>query len=77
LSGVTVSADRRASRSLRHPSNPRPRTGVLDSTLHADPFDLEEIIDPRDTQPLLCRWVEDAYDAQAGPLGPKSRGMRP
>jgi len=42
----------------------------------AEAFDVEEIIDPQDTRPLLCRWVEDAYAAQVE-LGPKMRGMRP
>ena len=43
----------------------------------AEAFDVEEIIDPRDTRPILCRWVEDAYAAQSGALGPKQRGYRP
>ena len=43
----------------------------------AEAFDVEEIIDPRDTRRILCRWVEDAYAAQVGSLGPKHRGVRP
>ncbi len=43
----------------------------------AEAFDVEEIIDPRDTRRILCRWVEDAYAAQTGALGPKQRGVRP
>jgi acetyl-CoA carboxylase carboxyltransferase component len=43
----------------------------------AEAFDVEEIIDPRDTRPILCRWAEDAYAAQAGSAGPKQRGFRP
>jgi len=42
----------------------------------AEAFDVEEIIDPQETRPILCRWVEDAYAAQVE-LGPKMRGMRP
>lgn len=41
----------------------------------AEAFDIEEIIDPRDTRPLLCEWVELAY-ASMRP-GPKLRGFRP
>ncbi len=43
----------------------------------AEAFGVEEIIDPRDTRPLLCDWVELAYENEATRLGPKSRGMRP
>ncbi|MGH7859837.1 MAG: acyl-CoA carboxylase subunit beta [Candidatus Binatia bacterium] len=43
----------------------------------AEAFDIEEIIDPRDTRPIVCEWVRDAYAASATRLGPKMRGMRP
>jgi acetyl-CoA carboxylase carboxyltransferase component len=43
----------------------------------AEAFDVEEIIDPRETRPILCRWVTDAYAAMVGSLGPKRRGFRP
>ena len=43
----------------------------------AEAFGIEEIIDPRDTRPLLCDWVELAYDLLPAELGPKRRGMRP
>lgn len=43
----------------------------------AEAFDIEEIIDPRDTRPLLCEWVELAYASTKGRLGPKRRGYRP
>jgi acetyl-CoA carboxylase carboxyltransferase component len=41
----------------------------------AETFWIEEIVDPRDTRPLLCEWAE-----LAAPLrrpGPSSHGMRP
>lgn len=41
----------------------------------ADAFDIEEIIDPRDTRPLLCEWVAVAYDTID--TGPKGTGYRP
>jgi acetyl-CoA carboxylase carboxyltransferase component len=42
----------------------------------AEHFGIEDIIDPRDTRPLLCRWVALAFDGERLHLGPKSRGMR-
>jgi len=43
----------------------------------AEAFGIEEIIDPRDTRPLLCEWVATAYELLPTELGPKRRGMRP
>jgi acetyl-CoA carboxylase carboxyltransferase component len=43
----------------------------------AEAFNIEEIIDPRDTRPLLTDWVSLAYENEATRLGPKTRGMRP
>ena len=45
----------------------------------AERFSAEEIIDPRDTRPLLCDWAERAHELvqlDAG-KGPKARGLRP
>ena len=43
----------------------------------AEAFGIEEIIDPRDTRPLLCDWVRLAYDITPTQLGPKTRIPRP
>lgn len=44
----------------------------------AEAFGVEEIIDPRDTRPLLCHFVAIAYRLLATHLGPRTRtGMRP
>src|SRR4051794_7026572 len=45
----------------------------------AERFNIEEIIDPRDTRPLLCDWAARAYEVLAHELGdgPKARGLRP
>jgi len=44
----------------------------------AEAFDVEEIIDPRDTRPILCEFVRDAQEVTATQLGSKCRvGMRP
>jgi acetyl-CoA carboxylase carboxyltransferase component len=42
----------------------------------AEAFGIEDIIDPRDTRPLLCKWVEMAYEVEKHNLGIKKRGMR-
>lgn len=43
----------------------------------AEAFGIEEIIDPRDTRPLLCEWVQAAYGLLPAELGPKARTCRP
>jgi hypothetical protein len=50
---------------------------VTSPFLTAEIFGIEEIIDPRNTRPLLCEWVETAYRLLPSQLGPKKRGMRP
>lgn len=44
-------------------------------TAHA--FGIEHMIDPRETRPILCEWVHQAYAIEAHQLGKKSRGFRP
>jgi acetyl-CoA carboxylase carboxyltransferase component len=54
------------------------RLNVLASPFRtAEHFGIEEIIDPRETRPLLCEWIETAYRLLPTELGPKLRGMRP
>ena len=45
----------------------------------AERFSVEEIIDPRNTRPLLCDWAERAHELVRHELGagPKARGPRP
>jgi len=43
----------------------------------AENFGVEEIIDPRETRPLLCDWVRDAYALLPAQLGRPSHGTRP
>jgi acetyl-CoA carboxylase carboxyltransferase component len=43
----------------------------------AEAFDIEEIVDPRATRPLLCRWIRTAYAGLRHDLGPRGRGFRP
>lgn len=50
---------------------------VTSPFLTAEMFGIEEIIDPRETRPLLCEWIETAYRLLPSEVGPKKRGMRP
>ena len=43
----------------------------------AETMDVEDIIDPRNTRPLLTDWVERMQSRLRSNLGPKARGMRP
>lgn len=43
----------------------------------AEAFGIEEIIDPRDTRPILCDWVTTAYELLPTQVGAKARGYRP
>jgi acetyl-CoA carboxylase carboxyltransferase component len=45
----------------------------------AERFNIEEIVDPRDTRRLLCEWAGRAHElvAQEMPGGPRARGLRP
>ena len=43
----------------------------------AEAFGIEEIIDPRDTRPLLVDWVHQAYEIVPTLLGVRTRTMRP
>ncbi|MFN0091247.1 MAG: acyl-CoA carboxylase subunit beta [Acidimicrobiales bacterium] len=44
----------------------------------AELFGIEDIIDPAETRPRLCRWVRRVYQAAAaGPVGPSGRTFRP
>lgn len=43
----------------------------------AEMFGIEEIIDPRDTRPILCDWVKGVYKNLHQNLGIKDRTMRP
>ncbi len=45
--------------------------------LTAEAFGVEEIIDPRDTRPLLVEWARRAFEIVRGERGPKTRGTRP
>jgi len=51
---------------------------LRDPILTAETFGIEEIIDPRDTRPILVEWARRAFEVISHqPLGPTRRGMRP
>lgn len=52
---------------LKHLENP---------FLTAERFAVQDIIDPRQTRPLLCAWAEMAYELLDEDRGPKGRSMR-
>jgi methylmalonyl-CoA decarboxylase subunit alpha len=44
----------------------------------AEAFAVEDLIDPRETRPYLCRFLETAWPGMRTRLGPKGRtGVRP
>jgi len=43
----------------------------------AERFGVQDLIDPRDSRPLLCAWVRDAYRVLPELTGPPSFGTRP
>ncbi len=43
----------------------------------AEQFEVEDIIDPRETRPLLTEWVRRMQPRLQSQLGPKARGYRP
>jgi hypothetical protein len=72
----SVSADSQSA-PFRHCSS-RPPLLERDPILTAEAFGVEEIIDPRDTRPLLVEFARRAYEIVAAEArGPKTRGMRP
>lgn len=43
----------------------------------AEAFNIEDLIDPRRTRPVLCSWVRDAYERLPRLTGKKTHHMRP
>jgi acetyl-CoA carboxylase carboxyltransferase component len=43
----------------------------------AEHFGIEEIIDPRETRPLLCEWAAHGHELIRHHAGPRARGLRP
>ena len=72
-------------RDIESSPDPAARTREIEAMLNevrspfrtAEAFGIEEIIDPRETRPLLCDWVSLAYELLPTELGVKRRGIRP
>jgi acetyl-CoA carboxylase carboxyltransferase component len=82
IEGGVMAAYRRDIESAEDPDTRRREIEKMLDSLRspfrtAEAFGIEEIIDPRDTRPLLCEWVETAYRAASANPGPKQRGCRP
>ena len=67
-------------------ADPKAREAEIEAGLraHASPFrtaeafGVEEIIDPRETRPYLCRFIDAAAGRLATTVGPKAKyGVRP
>src|SRR5262245_21060791 len=43
----------------------------------AEDFGIHDLIDPRKTRPLLCRWIEEIQGELRRLRGPRARGIRP
>lgn len=43
----------------------------------AEAFSVHELIDPRETRPILCRWIDRVQPSLASLLGPSSFSIRP
>jgi acetyl-CoA carboxylase carboxyltransferase component len=56
----------------------RRRLAALTSPFRtAERFGVQDLIDPRDSRPLLCAWVKDAYRVLPELTGPPAFGTRP
>jgi acetyl-CoA carboxylase carboxyltransferase component len=73
-------------RELAAAADPQQRMAELEAELRryaspfltAEAFAVEDIIDPRDTRPYLCRFIEAAQGRIETSLGPKHKsGVRP
>ena len=71
-------------RDIENAPDPAARKAEIEAMLNAvrspfrtaEAFNIEDIVDPRETRPLLCDWVENAYATESTRLGVKRRGMR-
>lgn len=72
-------------RDIESSADPEKRLKEIENTLEAirspfrtaEAYGVEEIIDPRDTRPLMVEWIHDAYEVLPLQLGESYHGMRP
>jgi acetyl-CoA carboxylase carboxyltransferase component len=82
IEGGVAAAYRPQNESAADPDAERERLentmiAVRNPFLTAEAFNIEDIIDPRETRPMLAEWVEQAYEAVLPTVGRKTRGARP
>jgi acetyl-CoA carboxylase carboxyltransferase component len=82
IEGGVMAAYRRQIENAPDPDAERARieqefVAVRNPLRGAEAFDIEDLIDPRDTRPVLCNWVRDAYERLPLVAGKKSHHMRP
>ena len=62
----------------RDRADPRATLAAVSSPFRtAERFGVQDLIDPRETRPLLCAWVRDAYRVLPALTGRPSFGTRP
>jgi acetyl-CoA carboxylase carboxyltransferase component len=73
-------------REIENSPDPAARQAELEAQLaniRSSPFrtaeigGVEDIVDPRNTRPMLCEWIDLVYEQLPQDLGKKARGMRP
>ncbi len=73
-------------REIESAPDPKARQAELEAQLapiRGSPFKtaeisgVEDIVDPRETRPMLCEWLDLVYEQLPQDLGKKTRGMRP
>ncbi len=83
IEGGIAAAYRREIESAPDPEAHRARLEAQLSEIRGAPFrtaeigGVEDMIDPRDTRPVLCEWLDLVYQQLPEDLGKKARGMRP
>jgi len=82
LEGGVAVAFRRQIEAADDPTSERARleaemAAKLSPAARAESFSMHELIDPRETRPYLCRWVEWSDAPLRGLAGPRPFGIRP
>jgi acetyl-CoA carboxylase carboxyltransferase component len=83
VEGGIAAAYRRELEASDNPEALRARLEAQLGAIRSSPFrtaeigGVEDIVDPRETRPLLCEWVDMVYEELPQDLGKKTRGMRP
>ncbi len=83
MEGGIAAAYRREIENAPDPEAHRAKLEAQLASIRGTPFrtaeigGVEDIVDPRETRPLLCEWLDLVYELLPQDLGIKRRGMRP